>query len=377
MHQPVHLHAVGEEPLGQVAAVLPGDSGDERPHGRPRDELLLRQVAVDHHRDQVGKRDRGLPAEDGARLGRVADQQVDLGGTHEPRVLPDQVLPVVDADVAERGVEEVTDGVRLAGGDHVVAGLRLLHHQPHRLDVVAGEAPVALGVEVAHRDVLLETELDPGDGHAHLAGHELGSAARRLVVEEDPGRRVHAVGLAVVDRHVVAVDLRHAVRRARPEQRGLVLGHRLHLAEHLRARRLVEPHPAGVVAGVQPHRLQHVEHAEAGHVGGDLRVLPGVGHERHGAEVVDLVGTCVAHRPHQAGQVGQVAGVQHDVGQDLLDQLALGVVLAADDRVDLVALGEQELGEVQPVLPGDAGDQGSGAGHVGLSSCRAWRLASW
>ena len=34
--------------------------------------------------------------------------------------------------------------VRLAGGDHVVVGLVGLQHQPHRLDVVGGVAPVAL-----------------------------------------------------------------------------------------------------------------------------------------------------------------------------------------------------------------------------------------
>ena len=36
----------------------------------------------------------------------------------------------------------------------VVVGLVLLEHQPHRLDVVAGEAPVALGVEVAERQLV-------------------------------------------------------------------------------------------------------------------------------------------------------------------------------------------------------------------------------
>ena len=49
----------------------------------------------------------------------------------------------------ERDVEQLADGVRLARGDHVVARLGLLEHQPHRLDVVAGVAPVARRVEVA------------------------------------------------------------------------------------------------------------------------------------------------------------------------------------------------------------------------------------
>ncbi len=50
---------------------------------------------------------------------------------------------------------ELAHRVRLAGGDDVVVRLVLLEHQPHRLDVVAGVAPVALRVEVA------EVELAP------------------------------------------------------------------------------------------------------------------------------------------------------------------------------------------------------------------------
>ena len=62
--------------------------------------------------------------------------------------------------MAEHLVEELADAVRLAGGDDVVVGLLLLEHQPHRLDVVAGEAPVALGVEVAEEQLLLQPVLD-------------------------------------------------------------------------------------------------------------------------------------------------------------------------------------------------------------------------
>ena len=66
VHQPVHLDALGEQPLGEVAAVLPGDAGDEAAHGhRPSTARCCGQVVVDHHRDQLGNADRGLPAEHG------------------------------------------------------------------------------------------------------------------------------------------------------------------------------------------------------------------------------------------------------------------------------------------------------------------------
>jgi hypothetical protein len=113
---------------------------------------------------------------------------------------------------------------------------------------------------------------------------------------------------------------------------------------------------------VEAYGLEHVEHAHAGDVAGDEGVLPGVGDEGDGAEVVDLVGLRVAHRAHQAGQVGEVTVVQGDVGDHLGHQLAAGIVLAADESVDVVPLLEQELGEVETVLAGDSGDEC--AGHV-------------
>ena len=76
-------------------------------------------------------------------------QQVDLGRAQEARVDRRRSCSPVEADVAERDLARVADRVRLAGRDHVVVGLVLLQHQPHRADVVAGEAPVALRVEVA------------------------------------------------------------------------------------------------------------------------------------------------------------------------------------------------------------------------------------
>ena len=213
------------------------------------------------------------------------------------------------------------------------------------------------------------------DRLADLAGHELRAAARRLVVEEDARGGVHAVGLAVVDRHVVAVDLAHAVGRARPEQGVLRLGHLLHLAEHLRARRLVEPDPARVVPRVEAYGLEHVEHTHARHVAGDERVLPGVGDERDRAQVVDLGRVGVAHRAHQAGQVGEVTVVQPDVGDELGHELAPRVVLAADQAVDVVPLLEQQLGEVEAVLAGDSGDESAGHARI-LSGAPIVRVAA-
>ena len=135
---------------------------------------------------------------------------------------------------ANASANEVLDAVGLAGGDDVVVGLVLLQHQPHRLDVVAGVAPVALGVEVAEHDLVLQPELDAGDRVGDLAGHELEPAARALVVEEDAAAGVQPVALAVVDDDVVPEHLGAAVRRPRVERRALGLRRLADLAEHLR-----------------------------------------------------------------------------------------------------------------------------------------------
>ena len=133
----------------------------------------------------------------------------------------------------ERDLHETLHGVGLARGHHVVVALVLLQHQVHRLDVVAGEAPVALSVEVAHGQLGGQAQLDASHRVGDLASDELKAAARALVVEEDARRAVHVVRLAVVHGDVVAVHLGHAVRRARVERGDLRLRNLEHLAEHL------------------------------------------------------------------------------------------------------------------------------------------------
>ena len=83
-----------------------------------------------------------------------------------------------------------------------------------------------------------------------------------------------------------------------------------------------------------------------------------------GAEVVDLVGVDLVEQVDEGDAVVEVAVVQEQVAPGgvgvLVDAVqALGVEGggAADDAVDLVALAQQQLGQVRPVLTGDARDQ--------------------
>jgi hypothetical protein len=63
----------------------------------------------------------------------------------------------------------------------------------HGADVVLGVAPVALGVEVAEVEGVLQALLDAGGGAGDLAGDEGLAAAFALVVEEDAVAGVQAV----------------------------------------------------------------------------------------------------------------------------------------------------------------------------------------
>ena len=61
---------------------------------------------------------------------------------------------------------------RAAGGKHVVVRGFLLVHPPHPLHVIAGVAPVALGVEGAEVGLFLQARLDAGRGPGDLARSE-------------------------------------------------------------------------------------------------------------------------------------------------------------------------------------------------------------
>ena len=89
------------------------------------------------------------PAECAARLAGVSPISKSTSAGRTWAASTTTLVPPVEPSPGERDLAQLAHAVRLAGRDHVVVGLVLLEHQPHRLDVVAGEAPVALGVEVA------------------------------------------------------------------------------------------------------------------------------------------------------------------------------------------------------------------------------------
>src|SRR5258708_10461080 len=146
----------------------------------------------------------------------------------------------IEPGMVKRNLHELRDAVCFAGANDKIVGFVLLQHQPHGTDIVPGESPIALRVEIAQAQFRRQPQLDARDAVRDLARDELEAATRRFVVEENPRTYVQVVALAIVDRDVVPVDLGNPVGTARVKRRGLSLRGLPDFAEHLAAAGLVE-----------------------------------------------------------------------------------------------------------------------------------------
>ena len=93
-------------------------------------------------------------------------------------------------------------------------------------------------------------------------------------------------------------------------------------------------------------------------------------------EVVDLVGIHVVEQRDERKLVEQVAFPDLDAVpqmRDALERLGRGATHHADDVVSLL---QEELGQIRPVLAGDAGNEGSALTDVSHSSILADNDAS-
>mmetsp|Transcript_10308 Transcript_10308/g.32592 ORF Transcript_10308/g.32592 Transcript_10308/m.32592 type:complete len:266 (-) Transcript_10308:635-1432(-) len=193
------------------------DDSQSRARKVSRSEVALLDegdVGGNHLFAELLHRDLGHPAELLLGLGRVSDQQLDLGRPEVLRVDPHQdarLVRRVDADLVDalalpldgdahggrrKGeLDEVANRVCNSRRHDVVVRLVLLHHHPHHLDVVAGVAPVALCVNVAHVQCLLQPLVDPGHGASdlpHLRGRGRSQLAGRLLQTEPTRLRAGA-----------------------------------------------------------------------------------------------------------------------------------------------------------------------------------------
>ncbi len=317
------------------------------------------EVLLDHLADQFLERGAELPSDLLLGLGGIAEEKFDLSGTEVLGIdfNQDAILIVgintnlVDgaglalplngsANNGEGTLDELANGVGLSGGQDVVVGLLLLEHAPHTLNVVAGMAPITLGVDVSEVEALVNSLVDAGDGGGNLAGDEGTATAGTLVVEEDAVGKVHAIRLAVVDKDPEGVLLGNGVGRAGVEGGGLGLRDLPNLSVKLGGGGLVEADLLLHTASADG--IEHTEDTNTVGVGGVLGHIEGNLDVGHGAEVVDFGGADLGDDGDQVGGIAEIAVVKEELdagGVTILVEMvnATGVEgrRTTDDAVDL------------------------------------------
>ena len=224
-------------------------------------------------------------------------------------------------------------------------------------------APVPQGIEIAHVEAFLKPFINPRQASCDLAGHEGFTTPGALVVKQDAVAGIHAVGLAIVHRDPVGVQLGHPIGASWIEGSALFLGHLLHEAIELTGAGLVDP---GCIRQSQdPHGLQDPEGAEGIAVGGVLRRLKAHRHMALCTKVVDLIGLHLLDDSNQVGAVGEVPVMEHQpritlmrILIEMINSVRVEATGPALDSMYLVSLLEKKFGQIAAVLAGDSCDYG-------------------
>src|SRR5207248_10927717 len=141
---------------------------------------------------------------------------------------------------------------RLPGRYHVVVWVWLLQHQPHRLDIIAGKAPIALCFKIPKIELVLKPLSDPADCAGDLSRDESFATARALMIEQNTVADKKAVGFAVVDRKPVCRHFAHAIGTPRVKRRRFTLRRRGG-PEHLGRAGLIITHRAATMQDMVAH----------------------------------------------------------------------------------------------------------------------------
>ena len=243
--------------------------------------------------------------------------------------------------------------MHFSGRNHIVVRDFLLQHHPHHLHVVLRIPPVAPRIDVAHVEAFLQSAVNPRHRHRDLARHEGLAPPRRLVVEQYPIAGVKVVRFPVILRDPEAVLLCNRVRTARIERRRLALRNLLHLAVEFGGRCLVKPRR-------NPGLLDRVQQPQSPDRIGLRRVLRNLETHLHvalRAEVVDFGGLDLLDQAAQVRRIGQVSVVQEQpysvqmrIAVQMVDPPRVEAARTPDDAVHLVALLQQQLGQIGTIL---------------------------
>ena len=182
------------------------------------------------------------------------------------------------------------------------------------------------------------------------------------MVEQDAIAGIQPVGLAVVHRNPISVELGHGVGRAGIEGRTFALRHFLHQPVQLRSRGLIQ---AGFFRQAQnANGFQEAQGAQAIHIGAVFWGVERHLHVRHRTEVINLIGLHLLYNANQVGGIRQIAVVQFEAHMlfvgvlvEVVDAVGVEHRRAPLDAVNLVAFFEQQLGQVGSILSRNASNE--------------------
>ncbi|CAL5324294.1 unnamed protein product [Camellia sinensis] len=272
----------------------------------------------------------------------------------------------IQANRPKRHLQKLLNSMGLLRGHHIIIGLVLLKHHPHGLHIVPSKTPIPGSHQIPQKQLALKADLDSPHSPGDLPGDKILSPPGRFMVEQNPITSKDAISFTVIDSVPMSSAFGSSVGRSRVERSGFGL-RRGSRSEHFGGSGLVVLDVGSASGGdMGANGFEEAEGAGGDDVGGVIGDLKGDGDVGLGGEVVDLVGEDGVEPAAERGGVGEVGVVElHEglvgvvgVDVDVVDSLGVEVRRPSDQAVDLVPFVQQEFGQVRPVLPRDARDQG-------------------
>jgi len=118
----------------------------------------------------------------------------------------------------------------------------------------------------------------------------------------------HIIGLPIIDRDPIGIQLCHSIGASGIEGRGFALWNGLHQSIEFAGGSLV--HFCFFRESQQANRLQYPQRADAIGIGRIFRFFETYLYVAHGREVINFVGLCFLDNANEVGAIGEVAVVE-------------------------------------------------------------------
>src|SRR6266478_5899061 len=178
-----------------------------------------------HDRNQLGKRDLGMPAKLGPKLRGIGACVTVVDFTHQ-RLVDSDVFGPVEPDNPERGLAKFRNGMALAGADDEVGCGLVLDNEMHGLNKVTGESKITPNADIAKIELsprenwssplvkfsrFSQAERGRSGGVCDLLRDEIKRTARAFVIEHNSARQMQPILLTIGTYNMVRIRLRYAV----------------------------------------------------------------------------------------------------------------------------------------------------------------------